>query len=156
MNRFAGFFRNITWVGFLAALIFSYSYITSSVAYRIDIQGNELGIADKDTFFFGSIAIFIVVNAICMGFVAVLKKIKTTEDGNGIRNRSLKLDIIGWTKGFAGVLNIFLTLMLVILVYMNLNEEFKTSSFRYFLFIGPILLVGWFFYLMKLLGKKRN
>lgn len=156
MIKFTGFFRNVTWLIFLGALIWSYAYMTSSVTYRVDGDGNSLGIVDKDTFFFSAVAMFLFVNVVCVSFVGVLKKIRTTEDGQGIRNRSLKLDIMGWTKGFAGVLNIFLTLTLIFLGYMNLSEEFMVDGLGYFIYIGPALLVAWFFYLMKLIAKKRN
>lgn len=156
MNNFTGFFRGVTWLIFLAALIWSYAYITSAVTYRIDPDGNSIGVVDKTTFFYSAVGAFLLVNIVCVGFINVLKKIKTTEDGQGMRNRSLKLDIIGWIKGFEGVLNLFLTFTLIFLGYMNLSEEFMVDGLGFFLYLGPVLLVAWFFYLVKLLTKNRN
>lgn len=156
MNNFTGFFRGVTWLIFLGALLWAYAYMTSSVTYRIDADGNSVGIVDRDTFFFAAVGAFLLVNVVCVGFINVLKKIKTTEDGEGIRNRSLKLDIMGWTKGFAGVLNLFLTFTLIFLGYMNLSEEFMVEGMGFFIYLGPVLLVVWFFYLVKLITKKRN
>lgn len=156
MSNFTGFFRGVTWLVFLGALIWSYAYMTSSVTYRIDPEGNPIGIVDRDTFFFAAVGAFLIVNAVCTGFISVLKKIKTTEDGAGIRNRSLKLDVIGWTKGFAGVLNLFLTITLIFLGYMNLSEDFMVDGLGFVIYLGPVLLVIWFFYLVKLLAKNRK
>ena len=156
MNKITGFFRNITWLIFLGALLWSYAYMADAITYRVDTAGEALGIADKNTFFFSALGAFILVNAVCAGFIWVLKKIKSTEDGEGIRNRSLKLDLIGWTKGFAGVLNIFLTITLVFLGYMNLSDNFIVESLGFFVYLGPLSLVGWFFYLVKLLAQKRT
>lgn len=155
MIKLTGFFRNITWLIFLGALLWSYAYMADAITYRVDNTGNVLGIADKNTFFFASMGAFILVNAVCAGFIYVLKKIKSSEEGQGIRNRSLKLDLIAWTKGFAGVLNVFLTITLIFLGYMNLSENFQVESLGFFVYLGPLLLLFWFFYLMRLLGKKR-
>jgi len=155
MHKLTGFFRNITWLVFLGALLWSYAYMADAITYRLDNDSNALGITNKNTFFFSALGAFIIVNAACAGFIYVLKKIKSSEDGQGIRNRSLKLDIISWTKGFAGVLNVFLTITLVFLGYMNLSDNFQVESLGYFVYIGPLLLVIWFFYLVKLLSKKR-
>lgn len=156
MNRFAGFFRNVSWLVFLVALILSYSYITSAVSYRIDNTGNSLAITDKNTFFFSAVAIFLFVNVACMAFIGMLKKIKASDEGEGLRNRSLKFDLIGWTKGFAAVLNLFMIILLALLTYLNINENATGVSLGYLIYVGPVLLLVWFFYLMKLLGKKRN
>ncbi len=155
MHKLTGFFRNITWLGFLGALLWSYAVFADAITYRIDTLGNALGIADKNTFFFSALGIFIVVNAVCAGFIYVLKKIKTSEDGEGIRNRSLKLDLISWTKGFAGVLNVFFIISIFFIGYMNYSENFRVESLGYSIYLGPLLLVIWFFYLVKLLSKKR-
>lgn len=156
MNRMAGFFRNVSWLVYMGALLWAYAYLTNEVAYRYNADGVTVNLIDKDTFFFVGLSAFILINAVCMGFNVVLKKIKTTEDGQGIRNRSLKLDVIGWVKGFAGVLNMFLSLIIIFLIYLNGSEEFRVGGLGFFVWIGPIMLVGWFFYLVKLLSKKRN
>lgn len=156
MNKITGVFRNVTWLAYLSVLIWSYAYMADAVTYQVDGLGNALGIADKDTFFFVALGAFVLVNGACAAFITVLKKVKTTEDGRGIRNRSLKQDLIGWTKGFAGVLNVFFIITLIFLTYMNLSENFRAERPGFFVYLGPLLPIAWFFYLMKLLGKKRG
>ena len=155
MHKLTGFFRNVTWIGFLGALLWSYAVLADAITYKVDTVGNALGITDKDTFFFAALGIFILVNGVCAGFIYILKKIKTSEEGQGIRNRSLKLDLISWTKGFAGVLNVFFIFSIFFIGYMNYGENFKVQSLGFSIYIGPVLLLAWFFYLLKLLAKKR-
>ena len=152
MNKITGVFRNVTWLAYLSTLIWSYAYMAEAVTYRVDV----LGIADKDTFFFAALAAFVLVNGACAAFITVLKKVRTAEDGSGIRNRSLKRDLIGWIKGFAGVLNVFLIITIIFIGYINLGENFRAERLSFFIYTGSLLLIAWFFYLTKLLGKKRE
>ena len=156
MNKITGVFRNVTWLAYLSVLIWFYAYMADAVTYRVDDPGNAPGIADKDTFFFAALGTFVLVNGACAAFISVLKKVRTAEDGRGIRNRSLKRDLIGWTKGFAGVLNVFLIITIIFIGYINLGENFRAERLGFFVYPGPLLLIAWFFYLMKLLGKKRE
>ena len=112
-------------------------------------------IVDKNTFFFASVIIFLVANVICVSFIKVLKKIKSSEDGVGIRNRALKLDVITWIKGFAGILNIMFTTIVFFLGFMNMNE-LKLDALSIYIYIGPVLLIFWFFYLVKILSVRRS
>ena len=142
---------------FLGVLVWTYSYLTSSLDYGIGNETIIYGFKDKDSFFFTALAIFILVNAVCMGFTSVLVKIKTTEEGVGIRNRNLKLDVIGWTKGFAAILNIMLSLTILFLVYLTFSEEYRIDAFfGYLVYLGPLLLAVWLGVLFKLIRKKRN
>ncbi|MGW8123649.1 hypothetical protein ACV07N_13415 [Roseivirga echinicomitans] len=154
MDKLVGFIRTSSYLIFLAALIWAYASVAGQVSYKFDGDGSVLGLVDKNTFFFASVTIFLVANVICVSFIQVLKKIRSTEDGIGIRNRSLKLDIITWVKGFAGILNIMFTTMVFFVGYMNMNE-LKIDSLSNFIYVGPILLVFWFFYLVKMLSVRR-
>ena len=155
MDKFIGFFRNVTILLFTGALIWSYAFLASQVNYRFDPAGGALGTASKDTYFFGAIVIFLLVNIVCLWFVKTLRKITTTEDGTGIRNKSLKMDLIGWVKGFAGVLNLFFSLILVFLGLMNMSADYNIKTMGFYVYLGPILIVIWFFYLAVILGKRR-
>ena len=154
MDKLVGFIRTSSYLIFLAALIWAYASLAGQVSYKFDGDGTALEIVDRNTFFFGSVIIFLVANLICVSFIKVLKKIKSSEEGEGIRNRAMKLDIITWVKGFAGILNIMFTTIVFFIGYMNMNE-LKLDSLSVYLYIGPVLLVFWFFYLVKVLSKKR-
>lgn len=155
MDKFIGFFRTVSYLLFLGALLWSYAYMVGQITYRFDTDGNPLFMVDKNTYFFSAMLIFIFANAVCAVFIQTLKKIKTSEEGVGLRNRSLKLDLITWTKGFAGVLNLFFVLVMFFLGLMNLAESKQSMTLGFYVYLGPILIVGWFFYLAYLLGKRR-
>lgn len=155
MDKLVGFIRTVSYLIFLGVLIWAYASMAAQVTYRFDGDGSALEVVNKDTFFFASVGIFLLANVICIVFLQTLKKIKTTEDGQGIRNRSLKLDVITWVKGFAGILNIMFTTIVFFLGFMNMNE-LKMDALSVYIYIGPILLIIWFFYLVKVLSVKRN
>lgn len=156
MDKFIGFFRNVTILLFTGALIWSYAFMASQVNYRFDPAGDALGTANKDTYFFGAVAIFLLANVVCYYFTKVLKKINTTEDGNGIRNKSLRNDLVMWIKGFAGVLNLFFSLILVFLGLMNMSADYNIKTLGFYVYLGPVLILAWFFYLAVILGKRRS
>ncbi|WP_421976228.1 hypothetical protein [Roseivirga seohaensis] len=155
MDKLVGFIRTASYLIFLAALIWAYASLAGQVSYRFDGDGSALQLVDRNTFFFSSVIIFLVANVICVSFIKVLKKIKTSEEGVGIRNKGLKTDIITWVRGFAGILNIMFTTIVFFIGYMNMNE-LKLDVLSIYLYIGPILLVFWFFYLVKILSVRRN
>ncbi|KYG83069.1 hypothetical protein AWW67_06505 [Roseivirga seohaensis] len=155
MDKLVGFIRTASYLIFLAALIWAYASLAGQVSYRFDGDGSALELVDRNTFFFSSVIIFLVANVICVSFIKVLKKIKTSDDGVGIRNKGLKTDVITWVRGFAGILNIMFTTIVFFIGYMNMNE-LKLDVLSVYLYIGPILLVFWFFYLVKILSVRRN
>lgn len=155
MDKLVGFIRTVSYLIFLGALIWAYASMAADVTYRFDGDGSAMEMIDKNTFFFASIAIFLVANIICVFFLNTLKKIKSTEDGQGMRNRALKLDVITWVKGFAAILNIMFTTFVFFLGFMNMNE-LKMDILSFYIYIGPILLIFWFFYLVKIVSTRRN
>ncbi|KOF01937.1 hypothetical protein OB69_14460 [Roseivirga seohaensis subsp. aquiponti] len=155
MDKLVGFIRTASYLIFLAALIWAYASLAGQVSYRFDGDGSALELVDRNTFFFSSVIIFLVANVICVSFIKVLKKIKTSDEGVGIRNKGLKTDVITWVRGFAGILNIMFTTIVFFIGYMNMNE-LKLDVLSVYLYIGPILLVFWFFYLVKILSVRRN
>ena len=155
MDKLVGFIRTSSYLIFLAALIWAYASLAGQVSYNFDGDGTAIEMVGRNTFFFGGVMIFLAANLICIIFIKVLKKIKSSEEGEGIRNRELKFDIITWVKGFAGILNIMFTTMVFFIGFMNMNE-LKLDALSVYLYIGPILLVGWFFYLVKVLSKRRS
>jgi hypothetical protein len=155
MDKLVGFIRTASYLIFLGALIWAYASMAADVTYRFDGDGSAMEIMNKNNFFFASIGIFLITNIICVFFLNTLKKIKSTEDGQGMRNRSLKLDVITWVKGFAAILNIMFTTFVFFLGFMNMNE-LKMNILGFYIYVGPILLIFWFFYLVKIVSTKRN
>ena len=156
MDKLVGFIKTTSWLVFLGALIWSYASLPLQVIYRTDSEGSAVAVMEKSNFFFFSLAFFLVVNLICIVFYRMLKKVDSTDDGEGLRNRSLKQDLLTWTNGFIGILNLFFALILFFITYLNGAEEFQLPFLNVFVFAGPLFILGWFFYLIKLLSKKRN
>ena len=156
MDKFIGFFRNVTILLFTGTLIWSYAYLAAQSDATYSFEGLDVGAADKNTYFFVGIIVFLFANLVCNWFIKSLKKITTSDDGKGLRNRSLKIDLIVWTKGFAGVLNLFFALVLVSLALFKMTSQYDNiSTLGFYVYLGPILLLAWFIYLGVILSKKR-
>ena len=155
MDKFIGFFRNVSILLFTGTLIWAYAYMASQSDYSYEFEGIASATGDKNTFFFAGIVAFLIANLVCNWFIKTLKKITTSEDGKGLRNRSLKLDMISWTKGFAGVLNLFFALVLVFLALMKMSTQYNIKTLGFYVYLGPVILVAWFVYLAVILTKKR-
>ena len=155
MDKFIGFFRNVSILLFTGTLIWAYAYMASQSDYSYEFEGIASATGDKNTFFFAGIVAFLIANLVCNWFIKTLKKITTSEDGKGLRNRSLKLDMISWTKGFAGVLNLFFALVLVFLALMKMSTQYNIKTLSFYVYLGPVILVVWFVYLAVILTKKR-
>ena len=155
MDKFIGFFRNVSILLFTGTLIWAYAYMASQSDYSYEFEGIATATGDKNTFFFAGIVAFLIANLVCNWFIKTLKKITTSEDGKGLRNRSLKLDMISWTKGFAGVLNLFFALVLVFLALMKMSTQYNIKTLGFYVYLGPVILVAWFVYLAVILTKKR-
>lgn len=146
----------MSWLLFLGALLWSYAYLPAQVTYRFDQIGAALDVTSKSGFFFASLAVFIVVNIICIIFLRTIKKVDSTDDGIGLQNRSLKKDIVMWINGFIGILNVFFSISLMLISNLNGAQEFQGSFLGAFIFIGPTLILLWIIYLLRLVSKKRN
>lgn len=156
MDKLVGFFKTTSWLLFLGALLWSYAYLPAQVTYRFDQTGAALDVTSKDSFFFSSLAIFLIVNIICIIFLRTIKRVNSTEDGIGLQNRALKKDISMWITGFMGILNVFFSISLMLISNLNGAQEFQGSMLGAFIFIGPTLILLWIIYLLRLITKKRN
>lgn len=155
MDKFIGFFRTVSFLLFLAALLWSYANISGQVTYSFNNLNEASAYLDKDMYFFVSLGVFILVNAVVGFFIQTIKKVKTVEDGKGFKNITFKQDITTWFKGFAAVVNIFFSLILFYLGLVNLAESQQSFTMGFYIYLGPILILLWFFYLAWLLGKSR-
>ena len=154
MDKFIRFFWNVTILLFTGTLIWSYAYLASQSDYSYDFEG-IVSNADKNTYFFAGILVFLVANLACNYFIKTMKKITTIDNGKGLKNRSLKLDLISWTKGFAGVLNLFFALVLVFLALVEMSTQYNINTIGFYVYLGPIFIVAWFIYLGFILFKTR-
>lgn len=154
MEKFIGFFRSVSYLFFLAALLWSYAYMVGQVDYGLGLEG-EAPMIDRNVYFFSAIVIFLFVNLSITWFLKSLKKIKTSEEGKGLRNYSLKQDLLVWFKGFGGLVNLALSLMMFFVGLMNLSESRDAFTLNFYIYLGPMLLLAWFVYLAVLLTKNR-
>lgn len=155
MEKFIGFFRSVTYLFFLGALLWSYAYMVGQVDYGLGLDGNA-PLIDRNVYFFSAIAAFLFVNISVSWFLRTLKKIKSTEGGKGLRNYSLKQDLLVWFKGFGGIINLVLAMVMFFIGLMNLSESRDAFTLGFYVYLGPVVLVGWFGYLAVILGKTRS
>jgi len=155
MDKFVGFFRTVSYLFFLAALLWSYAYLVGQVDYGLGLEGSA-PIIDRNTYFFSAILVFLFVNIIISWFIKSLKKVSSAKDGKGLRNYSLKRDLLVWFKGFGGIINLVLALIMFFIGLMNISESRSAFTLNFYVYLGPILLLIWMIYLVVILTKTRS
>lgn len=155
MDKFVGFFRSVTYLLFLAALLWSYAYMVGQVDYGLGL-GYDEPIMDKNTYFFSAVGVFLLVNLTISWCLKNLKKIKTSDSGSGLRNYGFKQDLLVWFKGLGGILNLVLSMIMFFIGLMNIAESRNAMTLGFYVYLGPILLVAWFIYLAIILSKSRT
>ncbi|MGE0929798.1 hypothetical protein [Peijinzhouia sedimentorum] len=153
MLRFANSFRIITLVIFLASLIYSYAAIPGDIVWG---EGAFFGLVpavmSKSTFFFTALITCILINLIFIGLIKNYDNKLRLTSGSPINLRIIP----AWLHGLAGWLNTFFVLIVFYVGFTNSAEEMKSDNYDVMIFIGPILILLWFFYLPVLLMSKKT
>ncbi len=154
MYRFASSFRIITLVIFLASLIYSYAAIPGDIFWG---EGAFFGLVpatmSKSAFFFIALITSILINLIFIGLIKNYDNRLRLAAGSPINLRIIP----AWLHGLAGWLNVFFVLIVFYVGFTNSAEEMKLDNYDIMIFVGPILILLWFFYLpVLLMSKKAN
>lgn len=139
MQKLIIFFRSVSLLVFLAAILYVYALLPEQVLIYENDPTNHYIL--KSNFFFSAIGVFFVMNVIIYASIFFLKR--TDQD-------HYYMMIITWLNGFAGVLNIFLSMVMVIVLAINTSTGLSVS----FLIIVAFLLVVLWLSLLPYFFKK--
>jgi hypothetical protein len=127
------------------------------VSYNFDENGLSLEKLTKGTFFYGMIAIFILLNVI----VLLPPKLLETKNHKGLARVFPKGDkfrdyFLGWFYSFGGILNLSLAMLVLYIHAINNQTEIAASQYSLFFYLIPGLFVVWVLGLFGILIGKFN
>jgi hypothetical protein len=108
----------------------------------------------KETFFYGTIIIFIAVNLI---FIAVsnLMGLLPVAEGSFLSTATFKEYMIGWMRGLGVMINLFFMAAISFLGFFNNADYYNVSNFSLFAYIGQFLIFIWILLFFFLLTKRK-
>ncbi len=138
MQKLIIFFRSVSLLVFLAAILYVYALLPEQVLiYQNDATNHYIL---RSNFFFSAIGVFFVMNVIIYAAIFFLKR--TYQD-------HYYMMIITWLNGFAGVLNIFLSMIMVIVLAINTSTGLSISFLVIVAFLLVVLWLGLLPYFFK-------
>lgn len=141
---------------FLAILLYVYAFLPEKVGLWFDGFGMATFSAEREAFFYACISIILVVNLVAHIFYRTISLVPIAQ-GTIISSDTMKNNLSIWAAGFSLILNITMILSVSFIgLYYN-SEHFNINYFSFLVFVGPILLISWFFVLIYfLLGGNKN
>ncbi|MEM9834509.1 MAG: hypothetical protein AAF944_28035 [Bacteroidota bacterium] len=136
----------LTFLGFLTALSLSYAFLPPEVGLQADTSGNPEQFIYRETFFYVSLATFVVVNIICLVFSRVLGALPESS-AVFYRSALFKARIRDCFGAFTTVINIFLICIISYISLFNNQGDYQIGQFNWIMWMGPLLFVGvlvWF------------
>lgn len=153
--RFGKAFYFVSILAFVSFLLYFYSAMPEQVGLSIDEEGTLNRDWEKGTFFYGMIAVFMVLNAVTM---YTPKSLETK--ANKKMHRIFPIGdpyrdyILAWFYSFGGVINLSLAILALYVHAINNQEEIGASSYNLWFFLMPALLAVWVVALFVLLIGK--
>ncbi|WP_026954186.1 hypothetical protein [Algoriphagus vanfongensis] len=153
--RFGKFFYFVSIIFFLLFLLYFYAAMSDQVLYSLGENGAEGSRMDKNTFFYGMIIGFLLLNAFS---VLPPKMLETKASKNMHRlfpiGDKYRDYLLTWFYSFGGILNVSLAIVVFYIHSINNQEEIGSDQFSFFFYLIPALLVIWIIALFVLFAGK--
>ena len=144
MAKLIGVFWFFTLLLFL--LFFFYSYAAAPEQLSISFGQPDQNVITKETYFYLGIGLFLLTN-ISFYLASKLMKLRSPD-------KPLYFYLRQWLRSFAGLSNLFLIILLVLLGLSNSEENFDLTHYDFLIYFGPIPLVAWLGLLVFLLFRQ--
>lgn len=150
MQRILKFVSRVSILVFLGMLLYVYAFLPEMVDLYIDASGAAAISVDKEVFFYGAIGIFLVINLVTSLFSRMVGMMPVMSKGL-LRTSTMKANLLLWCHGLAIILNAFMLFSVTFIgLYYN-DEHFNIKYFSFLVYLGPVMLVLWFFVLFYFL-----
>lgn len=154
-TRLAKAFYFITVVFFIIAFLYIYASLPKNVAYEVSGAGQPIKQINQDTFFFVSIAVFVVLNLL----IIIPAKMVENQTLNSFRKLfrigdTFREYMVSWIYAFAGIFNINLAILVFYILKINVLDGSGGTEIAFIFYLGPLFLLLWIIALFILLGKK--
>ena len=143
----------ITALAFFAALVLSYAFLPDRVGILADEEGIANEFVSKETFFYGALGIFVVINLLGSIFLGLLTAVPATS-GFYFRSDDFKENITSWFSTFISIVNIFLTTATLYVSLFNNQGDYTISEFNFLIYIAPLLLAVSFLWLVYIIARR--
>ena len=150
MVRILKFLNALAILSFLCTLLYVYALLPDQVEGYHQLFGKGNLILTKEQIFYGFLTLFIVSN----GAIKVYKNLKAQtmnirqEDYMALSKQE---QVFHWLTGLLFGINLTIIFSLLFFGMYHNAEHFNISHYVALLYIGPIVTVGWFFWLIYLL-----
>ena len=152
-------FVNVAWVltfiGFFAALIFSYAMLSERVAILTDTNGIGDEFVAKETFFYVALGLFTAFNMLSFIFLRVLTGMPVSSPFYA-QNELFKERFAAWVGSFISAINVCLICAVAYILLFNTQEYGRIASFNYLIYIGPAFLLISLVWLFMVLNRRKQ
>lgn len=143
---------------FVFFLLYFYSAMPEQVGLSVDENGSVNRSWEKSTFFYGMVTFFLILNAATL-FLPKSLETKTNRKlhkifpiGDPFRDY-----LLTWFYSFGGLVNLSLGLAALYVHAINNQEEIAASSYNFWFYLTPVLVLFWVIALFVLiLGKFKS
>lgn len=143
---------------FVSFLLYFYSAMPEQVGLSVDESGSVNRSWEKGTFFYGMVIFFLILNAATL-FLPKSLETKTNRKlhkifpiGDPFRDY-----LLTWFYSFGGLINLSLGLAALYVHAINNQEEIAASSYNFWFYLMPVLVLVWVIALFVLiLGKFKS
>lgn len=154
-TRFAKVFYFLSIGLFLFLLLYVYAALPEFATYVVNEAGMPLKQVSKDSFFYGTVSLFLVYNLLLI-IPAKLIEMKINVSlkrlfpvGDPYRDK-----ILSWIYSFIGILNIAIAVLVFYIHSLSNQNEISSSEFSFFFYLAPVLMLVWVLVLFYLLAGK--
>ena len=138
---------------FVAMLLYVYAFLPEMVG--LYFGGSEKAIFElsREAFFYSSIILFVVTTVFLSYLKKSLKAVSTAEISSGLTESKVN-GLQFWANGMSVMFNLFLVFSVSFVGMYHNDEHFNNGYFAFLAYLGPLLLIGWIFYLVFILIRK--
>lgn len=150
MHRVFKLVSRITVFIFLAMLLYVYAFLPEMVSLYFDQGGTPIFQMDREVFFYSALGLFMVCTLVLSFLKRTLKTLPVGTTGTSI-SANKKSGLRVWADSLSVVLNLFFIFSISFVGLFHNDEHFNVSYFAFIVYIGPLLICIWIFYLIYLL-----
>ncbi len=147
--RISGTLRSISMIVLLLVFLYVYANLPEMVGVNTNESGHPTGKFSRNSFFYGGLFIFSLVNGLLLILIRLYKKTRLLED-------KYNQTLITWLNGLSGFINLFFMMSVIFVSAFNSLEKINLNNFGIILNITGGILLIWllgFFYVRLQKGK---
>ena len=147
MHKVFRLVTRITSLIFLFILVYVYAFLPETL--ELKLTGVDTLKVNREHFFYGVLVFFILSSLLLALLKKFMERIPTSP--KVFITEARKSGLLAWAEGMGAVINLFLTFTVSFIGMNHNSEHFNINHFVFLVYLGPFMIIGWFFYLIYLL-----